>query len=190
MTTEEITEQQQDNPNQLMRQALEHFNVAMGQRTEMHLRVAKRVTYILRGLSIGVGVILLVVFFLLRALSSHNQDLIHTVDTMNINMASMTVDMGQMRQVMRSMDEYVATMKIINQEIASMQGNVSSMNGSIGTLSGAMSSIDQNMSVMTQDISRMTQTFAAMEHTVRGIGNNVNQMADPMKPWGSFLPFR
>ena len=190
MATQQTTPPEEQDPRLLMREAVEHFNHAMALRTEMNIRVAKRVTYTVRGIMIGVGIMLVVVFLLLRTLSKHNSDLMHTVDTMNINMASMTVDMGQMRQIMRRMDENVASMAIIVNEVDSMQHDVTAMNASIGKLTESMGTIDHNMTVMTHDITRMTQTFAAMEHTVRGIGGDVNQMANPMKTWGSFFPFR
>lgn len=189
MTTKEISDSVEEDVDELLKDAIVLFKQAMLNRTEMNIRVARRVTYTVRGITFGVGIFLFVIFFLLNALSEHNQDLIHTVDTMNVNMASITVDMGQMSQILSNMDKNVASMQNIANEVDNMQGNVSVLNESVAGLTGSMSSIDRSMGALTQDITQMTQTFAKMEYVVLGIGKNVEQMANPIKTWGSFFPF-
>ncbi len=177
-------------PNLLMLEAVNHFNRAMDYRTEVNLRVATRVTSSLRAVLAGAIVALIGAFLLLSLLFKHMNDLIVTVETMNRHMTSMTEDTHRMLQAVGQIDQDITSMDTIVAQIQWMQQDLGRMDESITKLSSEMDRIDHNMAVMTQDIGRMTGNFAAMEHTVRRIGGDVNQMADPMKPWSSFMPFR
>jgi len=165
----------------LLQGAIEKYQEAMGYRQEMSLRVARRMTVVIRGI-IGVFALVLISLFLLVAvLINHMNDLINTVDTMNYHFTSMTKNMKEMRQNVASMERSMKVMPTIVNEVDGMTSNVLVMSGSMNVLADKMDKINSHMSVMDNDINVMANTFQQMESTVRRIDVDVNEMSSPMR---------
>lgn len=177
------------NHSQLVRETMEHFKRALKARDELHIRVAGRVTQMIRSLMVGVAIMISALFLVVSLFGRHVGHMLETVDTMNRHFTTMTEDMNEMNRLVRSMEKSVAAMPLIVPEVERMQADVGRMRAHIDTMSGRMDGISGNMVLMGDDIERMTVTFGAMEHNVRGIGADVNQLSRPMRSFNSFFPF-
>lgn len=175
--------------SQLVQETMEHFKRAMIARDELHIRVAMRVTQLIRSLMLGVAIMISALFLVVSLFGRHVGHMLETVDTMNTHFSTMTEDMDQMHRMVRSMEQSVAAMPLIVPEVERMQADVGRMRTHIDSMSGRMETISGNMLVMGDDIERMTVTFGAMEHNVRGIGADVRQLSRPMRTFNSFFPF-
>lgn len=175
--------------HETLRQAVVHFKEAMDVRSRLNLRVAIRVTSILRVGMISLGVVAVIFLFLLLVLTSKITYMIDVIDTMNSQFTSMSKDMGEMRRVIVQMDQHMATMPTIVQEVDGMKGTVSSLNGHIGTIATKMQAIDKGLANITTHVGNMTATFRVMDGSVNRIGQDVNRISRPMKLFNTFSPF-
>ncbi|MBF0124934.1 MAG: hypothetical protein HQL60_06335 [Magnetococcales bacterium] len=168
-----------------LRQAVEDFKAAMAVRSSLNLRVARRVTAILRVGMVSMGVVAIIFLFLLLVLTSKITYMIDVIDTMNKQFTSMASDMGAMRGVIVQMDQHVAALPVIVQEIETMKGSVSSLNHNINNIAARMKVIDDSLTGITYNVGNMTTTFRVMDGHVNGIGQDVQRMSRPMKLFNS-----
>ncbi|MBF0161633.1 MAG: hypothetical protein HQL88_05020 [Magnetococcales bacterium] len=173
-----------------LRQAAEHFKQAMEVRSGLNLRVAKRVTAILRVGMISMGVVVVIFLLLLFVLTSKITHMIDIIDTMNRQFTSMAEDMGAMRAVIVQMDQRMTALPVIVTEIGTMQESVASLNKHIHDIGGRMQGIDKSLANITSNVGNMTSTFRVMDGTVHGINWDVQRMARPMKLFNAIVPFR
>ncbi|MEO5339138.1 MAG: hypothetical protein H7837_01275 [Magnetococcus sp. MYC-9] len=172
-----------------LRQAAAEFKQAMGVRSSLNLRVAMRVTAILRVGMISLGMVAIIFLFLLSVLTSKITFMIDVIDTMNKQFTSMSKDMDEMRKVIVRMDQYMATMPAIVQEVDTMKGSVATLNGHVDDIATRMQAIDKGLTNITQHVGNMTATFRVMDGSVHGIGQDVHRMSRPMKLFNSLSPF-
>lgn len=168
------------------------FNRILEQRSEMHLRVAKRVTAIIRVGIFSVGAVALGYAVLLYELMGHFDSTATILATMNKSFGVMTQDMGRVRQSIASMNQSVSVMPAIVQHVETISSSVDTMNQDVGRLYGEVGSLDGHMIGVAINVNRMNHTFGGMNHTVLGIGREVDTMSGPMKVYNgmrSMIPF-
>ena len=174
----------------LIQEGMAHFQRAMAYRSEMNIRVARRVTSLIRWLLFGAAAIQIVGFFLISLLSSHMNDLITTVTTMNQHMTSMTADMGVMRRTMERMESDVRAVNTITTEVGEMRGEMEGMDGHVTTIAEKLQRVNANMSVMSRDVDAMSRNLVVMQHNIGNIGGSVNRMAAPIRMFNQMNPLR
>jgi len=96
-----------------IRQAVADFRLGMEIRSSLNLRVARRVTVILRTGIIGMGVITAVLLVMLIAFNNKLVEMNGVLATMNNKFSSMSKDMGEMQHVLIQMDRNVAYLPAI-----------------------------------------------------------------------------
>ncbi|WP_130471787.1 hypothetical protein [Candidatus Magnetaquicoccus inordinatus] len=176
--------------HELVAKAMGDFQEAMKIRSSLNLRVAMRVTAILRTGMISLAVVAIVFLLLLALVSSKLEFMIGVMNTMNVQFSSMAKDMSVMRQVLEQMDRHVASMPVIVGEVERMNGSVAALHTDIQAIAKRMHQVEANLGGITASVESMTHTFQGMEWTVRGIDGNVQRMSRPMKLFNSFVPFQ
>ncbi|MBF0157902.1 MAG: hypothetical protein HQL58_00085 [Magnetococcales bacterium] len=176
--------------HQALRQAADDFKKAMAIRNNFNIRIARRVTAILRVGMVSMGVVAIIFLLLLLVLTSKITYMIDVIDTMNYQFTSMAKDMATMRTVIVQMDQHVATLPVIVQEIGTMKGSVSSLHHNIDDIAARMKGIDDSLTTITYNVGNMTNTFRVMDGHVNGIGHDVQRMSRPMKLFNSMTPMR
>jgi uncharacterized protein YoxC len=171
-----------------IRQAAADFKRSMEIRSSLNLRVARRVTAILRIGMISFAVIAVLMIAMIGAFTSKMGDMMVALDTMNRQFTSMAGNMRQMRHTMDTMNTHISLLPIIASETSLMTVTVGSLEGTVSTMSGEVGTINQGIGNITQDVGQMTGTFRVLEPTVQGIGRNVNQMSKPMKMFQQMMP--
>ncbi|MBF0185658.1 MAG: hypothetical protein HQM06_14905 [Magnetococcales bacterium] len=174
----------------MLRQAVIDFREAMRLRGSLNLRVAIRVTTVLRTGMISLAVVAVVFLLLLALVSSKLEFMIGVMDTMNTQFTSMAKDMAQMRQVIERMDTYMASLPPIVGEVEQMNGTVSALGGDIQVIAKRVHQIEENLGGITVSVDAMSKTFQGMDLTVRGIDFNVHRMSRPMKMFNNMVPFQ
>jgi hypothetical protein len=105
-----------------IRQATGDFHRAMEIRNAMSVRVAKRVTAILRIGMVSLGVVTIILMMMLYAFTSKMGDMIVALNTMNTEFSSMAQDMTTMKTTLYDMEHNVAHVPAITRATADMAG--------------------------------------------------------------------
>lgn len=164
------------------------FRRAMALRGELNLRVAKRVTTMLRGGMFSFAVIGLLLMVLLHQVTAQIVFMIEAMNTMNSHFTAMTENMKTMRTTMSAMEENVHEMPVIVKEIQSMTQSIQQMSTDILSVSAHMESLEKSMEKMTGNVVNMTRSFGVMDNTVTGIGSGVGRIAGPMHRFNRVTP--
>ncbi|MBF0436154.1 MAG: hypothetical protein HQL77_12380 [Magnetococcales bacterium] len=172
----------------LLKQAMADFKEAVRLRNVLHIRVASRVTTLLRAGMVSLAVVAVVFLFLLWTVSSKLDIMINVMEVMNHRFTNMAKDMSVMREVIAGMDKNMASMPVIVEEVGSMQKTVAAMNPDIQQIAKQMHLIEKNLGGITQAVGHMTQTFSAMDFNVQEIDKGVHRTARPMKMFNQFSP--
>ncbi|GAB6042295.1 hypothetical protein [Endothiovibrio diazotrophicus] len=175
---------------QLIREGTAHFQQAMAYRNEMNIRVARRVTSLIRGLLFGAVAIQLIGFFLIRLLTGHMNDLITTVDTMNRQMTSMSGDMAIMRRTVERMERDVQAVTPITTDVGRMREEMERMDGHVAAIDQRLQHVNGNMVQIGQDVGAMSRHLVVMQRNIDHIGGSVHRMSAPMKMFNQMNPLR
>jgi outer membrane murein-binding lipoprotein Lpp len=168
---------------QIIQQINHKYRQAMDLRFTINIRVAKRMTIIIRGLIAVFAVLLISFFLLISVLTQHTNEINDTINTINLYFTSMTEDMHAMRLNVASMEQDMSVMPIIMEEVATINGHVNTMGKSIESLAQKMHTINQHMSSMDEDITAMSTTLLKMDNTVHYIDIDVDNLSSPMKSY-------
>jgi hypothetical protein len=129
-----------------IRQATEDFRGAMEIRNAMSVRVAKRVTAILRIGMVSLGVVTIILMMMLYAFTSKMGEMIVALNTMNTEFSSMAQDMTAVKTTLYDMEHSVAHVPAITRATA---GHVTNMTRQIRSL-------DPAVQHMGRDVNRMS----------------------------------
>lgn len=181
--TENLTDQE------LIRESAEKAFYSIELRNHMQLRLATRITSIIRIGMIGTGAMSVAVLLLILVLSYYLKDMIVAMDVMNKHFTSMAEDMAEMEQRIAQMDLAVAAMPAIVEDVGAMNQSIVHMSDDIHTISASMTNMQTRMHSVSKNMVTMSQTFQAMDGAVYGIGRDVNTMSEPMKGFNAFRSF-
>ena len=172
-----------------VRQAVADFKRGMELRGELNLRVARRVTSILRAGMFSFGVISIILVGMLVAFTSRVSDMIVVLDTMREQFSNMSSDMRQMRTVIARMDQDLQTFPLVVAETDAMRTSIGQMSTKLHSMSSTMADVETQMRVITVNVDHMNQSFRLLEPAVLGLGGNINHASEPMKNFNSFFPW-
>ncbi|MBF0133420.1 MAG: hypothetical protein HQL75_12630 [Magnetococcales bacterium] len=174
--------------HEALRRGAEDFKRAMAVRSGLNLRVAKRVTAILRVGMVSLAVIAIIFLLMLWVMNSRMNFMVGVMNTMNAQFISMAKDMAAMRATITRMDAHVASLPVIVVQVGTMQETVISLNDDIKSISREMNGIQKRMTQITSHVDNMTQTFRVLDPGVQGIGVDVHRMSRPMKLFNGMGP--
>ena len=180
-----LSEEQHDE----IRQAVVDFRRGMEIRSGLNLRVAKRVTLMLRTGIVSMGAITVILLVMIMAFNNKLVEMSSVLDTMNQKFGSMSSDMGQMKVVLRHMDSNITYLPGIVEETGKMKEVVQMMRGDIGDISGSVSELQINLTDITGNVDHMTHTFRGLDNTMQHLGVDINKMSGPSKMFNKMMPF-
>jgi uncharacterized protein YoxC len=183
---------QELDPNAMLQEAVRRISHAVELRNEMHIRIAKRVTAIIRIGMISLGIVGIAMVLLVFMLSYKMNFMIQAMQTMNSHFRSMSDNMSQMRILIVDMEKHVRSMPTIVTEVEKMDSTVRMMRADIDTISTRMDTMNSKITQVGGNVARMTHTFNSMDKAVYGMGRDVNTMSAPMKNFNwmrSVVPF-
>jgi len=181
----ELTEEQHAG----IRQAVADFRRGMEIRSSLNLRVAKRVTMLLRTGIVSMGVITMILLVMLMAFNNKLVEMSSVLDTMNQKFSSMSSDMGQMQTVITQMDKNITYLPGIVDETDTMKEVIQIMRGDIGDISGSVTNLQINLTGITSNVDHMTQTFRGLDNTMQHLGVDINKMSTPSRMFNNMMPF-
>ena len=173
----------------MIQQAAQDFKAAMEIRGSMNVRVAKRVTAILRIGMVSFGVVTLILVFMLYAFTSKMADMIVVLDTMNTQFTSMSEDMKTMRVTISHMEDNISYVPAITQATIGISNTVGDMRGEIGVMEDTVSSLNNGVYGITSNVSNMNLQLRSLDPAVQHIGRDVYRMSGPMRLFNDFNPF-
>ena len=179
----------QPDDDELVRDAMRRMEHAIEVRNSMHLRIANRVTSLIRVGMISLGMIALAFLSLMLILSLKLETMITAMETMNKHFRAMSDEMATMKQKIIVMDTSVQSMPLIVAKVQEMDRSVNSMTQDMAILAERMNAMNGKISTVSANVARMTDTFVSMDQAVYGIGRDVNTMSAPMKDFNGFRSF-
>lgn len=180
----EITAEQEER----IRQATEDFSIAMEIRNSMSIRVAKRVTAILRIGMVSFSVVTLILLMMLYAFTSKMDEMIVALDTMTRQFSSMSKDMTLMRSTLNSMERSVAHVPVITQATMGIRSSVGEMRADVSGMEGTIASLNGEVDGITGLVNNMNREFRSIDPAVQHMGRDVYRMSGPMRLFNKFNP--
>jgi len=176
--------------DQAMHNALGAFSRIIRLRDRMNLRVAKRVTLLIRATFIGFGLVMGAFLFMVIVLSSQMSHITKTITTMNEHFTSMNNDMDHMLFAMKKMDENVATLPTTVKHMDVMYHHVHRMSKNMIVINADMGSMSKDMTRLARDVGDMKKSFGHLDASVWKMQKNVDHMSSPMRLFNRVNPFR
>lgn len=170
-------------------QMVADFKRGMELRGNLNLRVARRVSQILRTGIVGLGVLTIILVSMLIAFNMKLVEMSAVLETMNQKFSSMSANMDRMQVVLQAMDRNVAYLPGIVKETGNIQGVVEMLRGDVHAMSERVSHLQTNMTGITGNVDQMTQTFRGLDDTVQNMGVDVNKMSGPSRMFNNMMPF-
>ena len=171
-----------------VRQATEDFRKAMEIRNAMSVRVAKRVTAILRIGMVSLGMVTIILMIMLYAFTSKMGEMIVALNTMNTQFSSMAQDMSAMKTTLYGMEHNVAHVPAITRATTDMTGTVGIMRSSVGTMQQTIDKLNHEVHTMTSQVGNMAWQIRTLDPAVQHMGRDVNRMSGPMRMFNIFNP--
>lgn len=178
-----------DADSELIARAMDDFVQAMDLRTERNVRVARRVTAMLR-----VGVVSFALFGVLMAgmlwaFTDRVRVMIDVLGTMRAEFSQMSNNMSEMRGTLTSLERDMTAFSDVTDEMRVTRQTVSAVNGAVQEMSGRTAAMSTDFDLVTAHVAQMNQSFRQLSPSVAGIGANVDQGSGPMKTFNSMFPF-
>ena len=180
----EITVDQEER----IRRATEDFRKAMEIRSSMNVRVAKRVTAILRIGMVSFGILTLILLLMLYAFTSKMDDMIAALHTMNRQFTSMSEDMTKVSSTMFIMERNIAHVPVITQATMGIGSSVAEMRTEVDSMKGTINSLNHEINALTTQVTNITWQIRSLDPAVQHIGTDVNRISGPMRLFNKFNP--
>lgn len=171
---------------------LDEFERSMDARTQLTVRIGKRVTQLVRIAIFGILIVTLAMFYLVHILSRDVTTMTEHMEVMDGHMRSMESDfeavatyMGSMRASIDGMQQAMTSMSPMTESVVAMDRHMTTMQTNMETIEGDIRRIEIRMGWMDRDVTGMERRLRELNTTVYGIGGNVNDMSDPFR----LLPF-
>lgn len=181
----EISAQQEE----WLRQATQDFRSAMETRSTMNVRVAKRVTAILRIGMVSFGLLTLILVLMLFAFTSKMDEMIVALNTMSGQFSSMSKDMTIMKTTLYSMESNVSYMPAITRATSDIRNNMGEMRTEVDDMNNTISSLNMEVLGITNQVSNMTLQMRSIDPAVQHMGRDVYRMSGPARMYKKFNPF-
>lgn len=170
-------------------QVVADFRRGMEIRSTLNLRVARRVTQILRTGILGLGTITLILVVMLIAFNMKLVEMSAVLDTMNQKFSSMSNNMGETQVVLESMDRNVSYVPAIADETGTMQRTVDRLRSESQAMSERISYLESNVTGITGNLDQITHTFRGVDSTVQNMGLDINKPSGPSRMFNNMMPF-
>lgn len=154
----------------------------------MNVRVARRVTAILRIGMVSFGVVTLILLLMLYAFTSKMDEMIVALNTMNMQFSSMSEDMTLMKTTLYSMEHNISYVPAITRAIIDMRATVGDMRIEVDAMKRTIASLDHEVYGITNQVHGMTGQMNALDPAVQNMGRDVNRMSGPMRTFNIFNP--
>jgi len=180
----EITKEQE----QRLLEATEDFSRAMEIRNAMSLRVAMRVTSILRIGMVSLGLVTLILLLMLYAFTSKMDAMIDALETMNMEFSSMSEDMGLMRTTISGMERNISHVPAITLAVGDITGTVGEMRSEVENMKLNIGSLNKQVHGITGHVGNLTWQMRGIDPAVQHMGRDVNRMSGPMRMFNIINP--
>lgn len=174
---------------QTVARALEDFFQAMDLRTERNVRVAKRVTSMLRVGMASIALFAALMAIMIWVFTDRIREITGVLATMHGEFTQMSENMSDMRSIITTMEQDMASFAVVTDQMRSMRTTISGMNDNVGLMAGRMDVMNTDVNLITTSVTHMGQSFRLLSPAVSDIGTSVGRGAAPMNTFNNFFPF-
>lgn len=173
--------------SELWQESLALFRQTMRKNREFNIRVAKRVTLIIRLGMILLAVTALGVTLLVYNLARQFDGIMLAVTAMHHDMVSMRGDMAHMERAMFGIERSVSQMPLIEQQMAQIHTSMVSVDRQMEGITVATEGVGGDMRPVLNAVDRMQASFVRLDRSVYRIGREMETITTPLRPFNQML---
>lgn len=174
---------------------LKSFDEIMALRTDLTLRIGKRVTQIVRIATLGLLILAMAMLYLIFTLGNdmglitkHMREMNDHMIIMRQNFEIVAERMQTMESSVKSMSGSIQVMPALAKDVQTMEKTVTKMQQNMININGTLFAMRQSMMALSKDVEGMRLRFEDLTLSLNGIGNNVNRMTQPFQPIPGLRP--
>jgi hypothetical protein len=178
-----------DAERKALERALEDFSEAMALRTERNVRVAKRVTVMLRTWMLGMVLFGVLMAAMIWAFTDRVRVMIDVLGTMRVEFGEMSDNMAHMRGTLARLEQDMAAFSVVTGQMQVTRETVSALNREVRTMASRTAVMSVDTDLITKNVYQMNQSFRLLTPAVARIGVSVDQGAAPARTFNDLFPF-
>jgi len=178
-----------DLDSQAVVRALDDFFRAMDLRTQRNVRVAKRVTAMLRVGVISFSAFALLMVAMIWVFTDRVRVMVEVLGTMRIEFGQMADNMTHMQAILGHLEKDMASFSVVTEEMHVMGSTVAGMRGDVQEIAGLMGTLSDDVTMVNGHVAGMNQSFRLLSPAVSGIGASVDRGSAPIKTFYNLFPF-
>jgi hypothetical protein len=171
-----------------MARAVEDFRHAMQLRRAITLRVAKRVTALLRIGIFSVAFFAILLTVIIWIFTDRTQDMTAVLGTMQEQFAGMADNMDSMRTSLARIENDMAAFTIVSHEMNGMRATIAAIDDEVGRMGAQVGLIRQHVTLVGGHTVNMAQSFRLLTPAVSSIGARVAKGSEPSKTFNRVFP--
>jgi hypothetical protein len=179
-----------DPDSELVSRAMDDFFRAMELRTVRNVRVAKRVTVMIRVGAVGFALLGVLMGAMIWAFTDRVHVMTGVLSTMRMEFGKMSDNMAEMRETLDQLQKDMTSFTAITNEMHVTRQSVSAVNTGVQEMGAQTAAMSNDFALVTRHVGEMTRSFRLLAPSVAGIGANVDQGAGPAKTFNNWFPFR
>lgn len=172
----------------LVAQALEDFRMGMEAREKLSVRIGRRTTQIIRFGMTGMTILGLVLFYLVFILTkdfsritTHMTDMSGYMNSMEQEFSSVAATISEVQQTLLLVNDNISVMPALDSSVRNMDGNLAGLNTDLHAMVGQIQYMNGNVTDMANSIQMMNSQINNMNISIGRMGENIHQIAKPMK---------
>lgn len=170
-------------------EAIDDFMRAMELRRRANLRVAKRVTAILRIGMLSVAVFAALLAGMIWTFTDRTRVMTGVLGTMYTEFAGMAENMVQMRGTLGRIDQDMAAFTSVSGDMNRMRATISAIEDEVDVMAAEVGAMRHQVGQMAGHTIHMDQSFRLLAPAVSAIGATVARGSEPVKTFNRFFPF-
>ncbi len=157
-------------------------------RTDMHIRVAERVTMTSRFGMLMLVIIAISIFLLLSTLNSQVTHMLSGIKVMNRSFTSVNMNMSQIQTDMQNIQLQTKLIETVGNNTQIVAGTVLNVSSTLTKTRQAIQNISPNMQSVDDSMGLMTYNMYSLNNDVFGISRNLHKVSGPFDAFNNFMP--
>ncbi len=152
-------------------------------------RVAVRVKYLIRSITVAIVTSLLFIFYLIHLLTRQVDVLTEQLDVISVEGERVLHSVRNIDTVMMKFEAQMNTLPDITDSVVSINQNLSLVTRNVAGVSDNIGTINREVYELRQTMNYVSQNIQKLEYTVYQVNQDVNSATKPIKRFNDLNPF-
>lgn len=177
----------QPTENEKLELSLQKFEKIMQYRSDMYMRLAKRVRVFVRGGMFIVALVACGLSVLMYTLATELQRAAGITQELQANVTQVGSNMGEMRLLIANMEKRMQVMENMQKDLNGITGYTDVMVQDMKHINYNMGKMGYRLHNIDGSLKNMTQSVSNIGDSVKQVGRDVDDMAKPATPF-DYMP--